>query len=415
MLWCGIFTVALTTAPGAPDLAAAGRPVPRGARLAGRGSASGCSSRTSGPRAPGFPEVMRTRAVFSFWRCGSRVPPVRGVPHGAAREPLDPLGDRRDRRRGHGGDLGDDPSAGPRRRGPPPPARGTASSTPCAVPGVPLLIVALVLLMAANSASVSALPLLVTQQLGLDIIWSGIALGVAAGLEIPVLLVLGRVASRYGQRRPHRRRVPRGLRLPHRDDASAPDRCCSLAAQPLNAVSRRDGDGPRADPRAGRRRPSGPGVRAVHEHHPRRLHHRRPRAGRRRHCVDRATAGSSPSAAALVVVGLGMLVLERASLTRSRARRATLAGRPLGDAAQPGHVGLPPRLVDVGQVGHAGAQPARPVELLAQDVEVARRAGPSRRPCARAGCAGRSRVAPPRHGCPGRRAAAARSSRRRTP
>ena len=68
-------------------------------------------------------------------------------------------------------------------------------------PGVPLLIVALVLLMAANSASVSALPLLVTQQLGLDVIWSGVALGVAAGLEVPVLLVLGRLVGRFGQRR----------------------------------------------------------------------------------------------------------------------------------------------------------------------------------------------------------------------
>ena len=55
--------------------------------------------------------------------------------------------------------------------------------------GVPLLILALTLLMAAGSASVSALPLLVTQQLGLDVIWSGLALGVAAALRIlPVLL-----------------------------------------------------------------------------------------------------------------------------------------------------------------------------------------------------------------------------------
>lgn len=67
--------------------------------------------------------------------------------------------------------------------------------------GVPLLILALVLLNAAGSASVSALPLLVTQQLGLDVIWSGLALGVAAALEIPVLLALGRVSARYGQRR----------------------------------------------------------------------------------------------------------------------------------------------------------------------------------------------------------------------
>ncbi len=198
MLWCGIFTVALTTAlalstslpPAVLSLVALGGPAGVGIGLLF------AHQRSSGA---GVPEVMRTRAVFSFaWVAG---PPVAAFLMGL-------LGNRsilwaiagiavagmavtwamiRERA----------PSARPAT------AAGPGDRLLDAVrrPGVPLLIVALVLLMAANSASVSALPLLVTQQLGLDVIWSGIALGVAAALEIPVLIVLGQVASRYGQRR----------------------------------------------------------------------------------------------------------------------------------------------------------------------------------------------------------------------
>lgn len=198
MLWCGLLTVALTTAlalstslpPAVLSLVALGGPAGVGIGLLF------AHQQSSGA---GVAEVMRTRAVFSFaWVAG---PPVAAFLMGL-------LGNRsilwaiagialagmavtwamiRER----------DPSARPSA------AAGPGDRLLDAVrrPGVPLLVVALVLLMAAGSASVSALPLLVTQELGLDVIWSGIALGVAAGLEIPVLLALGRVAHRVGQRR----------------------------------------------------------------------------------------------------------------------------------------------------------------------------------------------------------------------
>jgi SET family sugar efflux transporter-like MFS transporter len=145
------------------------------------------------------PEVMRTRAVFSFsWVAG---PPLaaflmgllgnRSVLWAIAGVALVGMAVTWAMIRG-GSHLATAPGGG----GP-----GDRLVEAVRRPGVPLLVLALVLLMAANSASVSALPLLVTQELALDVIWSGVALGVAAGLEIPVLLALGRLAPRVGQRR----------------------------------------------------------------------------------------------------------------------------------------------------------------------------------------------------------------------
>jgi SET family sugar efflux transporter-like MFS transporter len=68
-------------------------------------------------------------------------------------------------------------------------------------PEVARVLAVFVVLNAAITACVSALPLLVTQRLGLDLVWAGAALGTAAALEIPVLLLLGRHSVRVGQRR----------------------------------------------------------------------------------------------------------------------------------------------------------------------------------------------------------------------
>lgn len=68
-------------------------------------------------------------------------------------------------------------------------------------PGVWPLLSAFVLLQAANSASVVVMTLFVTDRLGLDVLWGGIALGVAAALEIPALLLIGRLATRFGSLR----------------------------------------------------------------------------------------------------------------------------------------------------------------------------------------------------------------------
>lgn len=62
---------------------------------------------------------------------------------------------------------------------------------------VAVIVVAVVALQAANSAAVSVMALYVTRTLGLDVVWAGIALGVSAALEIPTLLLIGRLGLRY--------------------------------------------------------------------------------------------------------------------------------------------------------------------------------------------------------------------------
>ncbi len=68
-------------------------------------------------------------------------------------------------------------------------------------PEVLVLLGTFVALAAALNASVAVLPLFVTRGLGLDIQWSGVALGTCAALEIPILLRLGRLTARFGSRR----------------------------------------------------------------------------------------------------------------------------------------------------------------------------------------------------------------------
>ena len=68
----------------------------------------------------------------------------------------------------------------------PPVSRGT----------VALIVLAFVALQAANTSSVNVMGLFVTDRLGLPVLWAGIALGVAAALEIPALLVIARLTDR---------------------------------------------------------------------------------------------------------------------------------------------------------------------------------------------------------------------------
>jgi MFS transporter, SET family, sugar efflux transporter len=68
--------------------------------------------------------------------------------------------------------------------------------------GIAVIVAAFIALQAANSAAVSIMSLFVTETLGLDvIIWAGVALGVAAGLEIPALLLIGRLSYRFSNLR----------------------------------------------------------------------------------------------------------------------------------------------------------------------------------------------------------------------
>ena len=60
-----------------------------------------------------------------------------------------------------------------------------------------LVVAAFVLLQATNATAVAVMALYVTESIGLAVIWAGIALGVAAALEVPALLILARLARRH--------------------------------------------------------------------------------------------------------------------------------------------------------------------------------------------------------------------------
>lgn len=65
--------------------------------------------------------------------------------------------------------------------------------------GIALIMAAFVLLQAANATGMTIMTVYVTDTLRLDLMWAGIALGVAAGLEVPALLSIGRLSERYSQ------------------------------------------------------------------------------------------------------------------------------------------------------------------------------------------------------------------------
>jgi MFS transporter, SET family, sugar efflux transporter len=66
---------------------------------------------------------------------------------------------------------------------------------------VVLIVAAFVLLQAANATVTSIMTLFVTETMRIDIIWAGIALGVAAGLEVPALVLIGRLSLRFSSLR----------------------------------------------------------------------------------------------------------------------------------------------------------------------------------------------------------------------
>lgn len=61
---------------------------------------------------------------------------------------------------------------------------------------VAAVLAVFIALQATNSATVSITGLFVTDRLGLAVAWAGIALGVAAALEIPALLLIGKLTGR---------------------------------------------------------------------------------------------------------------------------------------------------------------------------------------------------------------------------
>ena len=87
-------------------------------------------------------------------------------------------------------------------------AAGTSDTTTAAPAPAPvnrvnvaLIMAAFILLQATNATAMTIMTVYVTQTLQLDVLWAGIALGVAAALEVPALLVAGRLSERYSHLR----------------------------------------------------------------------------------------------------------------------------------------------------------------------------------------------------------------------
>ena len=63
--------------------------------------------------------------------------------------------------------------------------------------GIVLIMAAFILLQATNATGMTIMTVYVTQTLQLDVMWAGVALGVAAALEVPALLLIGRLGERH--------------------------------------------------------------------------------------------------------------------------------------------------------------------------------------------------------------------------
>jgi len=74
--------------------------------------------------------------------------------------------------------------------------RDAAAHPPRSRAATVLIVAAFVLFQATNATAMAFLTLYVSQTLGLPILWAGVTLGVAAALEVPALLIIGRLADR---------------------------------------------------------------------------------------------------------------------------------------------------------------------------------------------------------------------------
>jgi len=81
---------------------------------------------------------------------------------------------------------------------PPPPVE---EESPVGRLGTGLIMGAFILLQAANATAMTIMTVYVTQTLELDVLWAGIALGVAAAIEVPALLLMGRLSVRFSHLR----------------------------------------------------------------------------------------------------------------------------------------------------------------------------------------------------------------------
>jgi MFS transporter, SET family, sugar efflux transporter len=101
---------------------------------------------------------------------------------------------------------------------------------------VVLVVAAFVLVQAGNATVTSFLTLFVTQTLRVDVFWAGVALGVAAGLEVPALVLIGRLSSRFSSLRLLTTGALAGIAY-YLGVAFTPGPVLLLVLQPLNAWS----------------------------------------------------------------------------------------------------------------------------------------------------------------------------------
>lgn len=78
-----------------------------------------------------------------------------------------------------------------------PAAAPTRDESPVGRAGIVLITAAFVLLQATNGTGMTILTIYVTQTLQLDVMWAGVALGTAAALEVPALILIGRLTERF--------------------------------------------------------------------------------------------------------------------------------------------------------------------------------------------------------------------------
>jgi MFS transporter, SET family, sugar efflux transporter len=76
-------------------------------------------------------------------------------------------------------------------------AATTPDESPVGRLGVVLIMAAFILLQATNATAMTIMTVYVTDTLRLNVMWAGIALGVAAALEVPALLLIGRLSNRF--------------------------------------------------------------------------------------------------------------------------------------------------------------------------------------------------------------------------
>jgi SET family sugar efflux transporter-like MFS transporter len=149
----------------------------------------------------------------------------------------------------------------------PPSAAATPDESPVGRLGVVLIMAAFILLQATNATAMTIMTVYVTDTLQLNVMWAGIALGVAAALEVPALLLIGRLSNRFSHLGLIATSCLAGITY-YVGLMLVTEPILLIALQPLNAWSFAGIAGiglpavPADDP------PAGPVHRALHEHSP---------------------------------------------------------------------------------------------------------------------------------------------------